>query len=108
MGFFPRRRKRASAGLVLLMVAPLVGYDVLRDEWQKRKAFDGAITRVYSERSFFSGRRNSFRHYWEIRGSDGEEHSVMLRPKSFWSDGRNGDWVVKRAGELYPELPGHR
>jgi len=101
-GFGFRRRRRASAGVVLLMLIPLLGIDVIRDTLQTREAYSGTIERIYAERSLLSGRRNNFNHYWDIRGTDGELHTLRIRSKAAWGAAHRGQWINKRAGELYP------
>lgn len=97
-----RRKRRASAGIVLLLLIPIMGVDVLRDALQKREAFSGAIERIYAERSFLSGRRKSFKHYWDIRGTEGDLHTLRIPSKAAWAAAHRGQWITKRAGELYP------
>lgn len=103
---FRRRRRRLSAGAVLLFAIPVVGYHLVRTELQKREEWSGTVVRVYSERSFLG--RRSFDHRWDVRTASGEVRSPIISPKSAWNGARVGDQVVKRAGFRNPTIVGRR
>lgn len=109
-GFGRIRRRRASAGSVffgVLVGLGLFGYDHLCDKWQESEAFSGQIVRKYSEKPFFNNRSTSLRyHYWDVESADGKTHTLRIRPESAWASATEGEWVIKRQGELNPERIG--
>ena len=99
------RRRRASAGAVILFLGLFLGFDYIRKDLQKGQEWSGTIVRVYKDRSFFGGR--TAHRYWDVRSADGAIHSPRIRLSSEWSAGRPGDHVVKEAGQLDPRLVSH-
>jgi hypothetical protein len=99
---FGRRRRPARVGLIVLFVALFVGYDYAASELQKRQEWSGWIERTYSSRGILSTNRTRSKHYWEVRSSDGELHTVRIYSSATWSAGWTGAPVIKTAGELDP------
>ncbi len=106
--FGRRRRNPASAALVIVFCLGYVGYDHLCQEWQKRQAWSGSVTRVYQEKGFLGGSKAPSHGYWEVRTTDGEERSVRIWTRSLWNEALPGDVVVKREGELHPLVISNR
>lgn len=100
------RRRRASAGVVLLLLVPLIGYDYVRSELQKREAWHGTVVRIHSARRFIGKR--SYNYFWDVRTGDGTVRSPLIRPQSVWSNARVGDQVIKEPGELNPRIVNRR
>ena len=46
--------------------------------------------------------------YWDVRTSDGEVRSVRIWSRSLWGAARPGDGLIKREGELHPDLIARR
>jgi len=104
------RRRRAGAGSILVAVGiggALFAYDRARDSWQESESYSGKIVRIYSEKPFLSGRHSTRRdHYWDVESADGSNHAARIRPESAWRAASEGEWIIKREGELYPERVG--
>jgi hypothetical protein len=104
VGFGRRPCRRASVGVVLLIVVGLLGYDHLLQAQQEQEAWSGTMVRVYAKPGYLGGRKSSARRYWDVRTADGEVRSVRIWSRSLWNDARPGDWLIKRGGELHPDL----
>jgi len=96
------RRRRAPVGLLVLIIAGVVGYEELVKFEQRRDAWQGHVERTYEEWRFLS-RRGRANHYMDVRGDDGQIHTARVWSRERWSRARAGDWVIKKAGSLDPE-----
>lgn len=80
------------------------GVEYLRDEYQRSQEYSGTIVKRYSAPQFLNKKNSRF--YWDIRSADGEIHSPWIRPRDYWESAREGSYVIKKSGELYPTLAG--
>lgn len=102
-GFRRRRRGKLSAGVVLLVLGGLFGYDQICRALQRRESWSGTVVRVYTERGL--GSRNSSRNrYWEVRTAEGNLLSERIWSRDLWKMASRGDRLIKREGELHPQL----
>ena len=101
-----RRAKRYSPWVVVAALALFFGHDQLTKALQRRESWQGTIRRVYTARPFYGlGRgRGTGQRWWEVSGTDGKLHNARISNKQHWQSALPGAYVVKRAGELDPEV----
>jgi hypothetical protein len=103
LGFGRRRRRGLSVGAILAIVLAVVGYDQFCQALQKQEAWSGTVVRVYTQPGL--GRRHSsVTRYWDVRTADGEVRSVRIWSRTLWGAASPGDELIKREGELHPDL----
>ncbi len=111
LGLFRTRRRRGSVASAIVVI-PLVLAFVAYDDWarsrQMKEAFQGTIVRVYKERPFWSRRGSASHRYWDVRTAGREERAIRIYSRDLWSAGAHGMSVIKRDGELDPDLLGRR
>jgi len=92
--------------LILIVGLTYFGYDHLCQAWQKQEAWSGTVVRVYREKTFLGGIKPPKNHYWDVWTTDGEVRSVRIWSRSLWSGAIRGVRLIKRSGELHPEVVG--
>lgn len=105
LGLFRTRRRRTGSALIIIpLLAVWFGHDQWGRSQQTKEAWQGTIVRAYQEKPFWGTRRTSAHRCWDVRSSNGELHTVRVYARSLWSAGVPGQYVVKNAGELDPDL----
>lgn len=112
MAFGTSLRRRALSGAAgLVAVGAGIGLFFLQDSQQRAKAYEGVIQKRSSElrRRINSGsnvNRNKAEYFWTIARTDaagkGLRENVKV-PRSVYDSAREGDKVIKIAGERYPK-----
>ncbi len=79
------------------------GCDRFCQALQKQEGWSGTVLRVYT-RPWFGRRHSSVTRYWDVRTADGQVRSVRIWSRTLWSAASPGDGLIKREGELHPDL----
>jgi hypothetical protein len=110
-GIFRTRRRRGSAAGAIVVI-PVVLAFIVYDDWtrsrQMKEAFQGTIVRVYKERPPWSRHGSASHLYWDVRTAGREDHAIRVYSRDLWNAGAHGMSVIKREGELDPDLLGRR
>ncbi len=103
-------RKDGTIGSILVATAiygGFVGYrNLVEIPRMKAQAYNGRISEAQRERDWFVSQKyggDLYDYYWEVRCSDGKTRRIEVPPK-LWKQGKVGDPVRKRKGQVDPVL----
>jgi hypothetical protein len=105
--FSGTRRSRAAWPFVAVIVLFAVSQYALRDlrhSSLSNEVWEGRLVRAYKHRELRRRQPGPERPWWEVKTTEGRYRSIDVGSWEQWQQGRPGDWVVKRAGRLGPEL----